>query len=550
MRFWPNPGLVLTCWLAIAGPVLVSRGATPATEGSSSGPKSAAVVAAKVDELIAAELQLPPEALVSTDDETLVRRLTLDLVGRPPSADEVTAYTLDPAADKCQRTVATLLADPAYGENWGRYWRDVMLYRRTDDRAFLAAQSAVDYLGDQFNADARWDTIARELITARGSLQDDGRTILLAAQWGEAVDVAAEVSRVFLGVQIQCAQCHDHKTDRWKREQFHELAAFFPRVTVRRALGEGNPRTFEVVSVERPKKRKKDSPGGEYYMPDLDDPSAEGTLIQPAFFATGKSLPTGTSDAERRGALAEWMTSTSSRWFAKAYVNRIWGELTGLGFYEPLDDLGPERPCLAPETLDYLAEEFIRHQYRVKWLAETITHTKYYRRDRSVPVSSASHLVEANCPQRLRSDQLFDALVSALGVNEAAVERDRRGDAGPRGQLRSPRAQFMQVFGFDPSTPRDEISGSIAQALALMNLPAVQKLISAGPTSPLGQLLASTNDDEQVIVELYLRCLAREPSADEIRVARDYLAQVAERGEAFEDLLWALVNSTEFLHRR
>src|SRR5262249_9266542 len=148
------------------------------------------------------------------------------------------------------------------------------------------------------------------------------------------------------------------KTDRWKREQFHQLAAFFPRVTVRPQ--QEPQRTFLVVGVnfERPGRRGNQRPGGkmEHYMPDLKDPSAKGTRMNPVFFATGQKLEPGTSDTERRETIARWITAPKNEWFAKAFVNRIWAELVGEGFYEPIDDLGPDKDCTAPQTMTLLAK--------------------------------------------------------------------------------------------------------------------------------------------------------------------------------------------------
>ncbi|MCA8917431.1 MAG: DUF1549 domain-containing protein, partial [Planctomycetes bacterium] len=189
------------------------------------------------------------------------------------------------------------LDDERYGVNWARYWRDAILYRRNDERALLASRSAVDWLSDQLNANVGWDETARALVTASGSIAEHGETVLLAAQWGNTEDTTSEVSRVLMGVQIQCAQCHDHKTDRWQRNEFHELAAFFPRVRLRAIRADGKRRGFEVVAFDRapaanaqannPQRRV------EHRMPDLDNPEAAGELMTPKFFLTGASIPTG-----------------------------------------------------------------------------------------------------------------------------------------------------------------------------------------------------------------------------------------------------------------
>lgn len=545
------------CAISARWAILIVVLVVPAASASAV-PLDASAVAERVDALLAEETGSKP--VDPTDDETFLRRIYLDIVGELPTPAEISRFALDPAADKRAKIVEHLLADPRYGENWGRYWRDVILYRRTDERALFASESAARYLTEQFNQGASWQKIARELITAEGSIGEDGRTVLLAAQWGQTPETAAEVCRVLMGVQIQCAQCHDHKTDRWKREQFHELAAFFPRVTIRPIREDGKRLGFELTgrdaqaSPERKKKLKqKVVKRLEHYMPDIDDPAAEGTLMQPVFFQNKRQLPPGTTDEERRETLARWMTDKDNPWFAKALVNRVWAEMIGEGLYEPIDDLGPDKTCAAPKTMSLLANQFLAHDYDLKWLVKSIAATKVYASESRPRRNANQKPYEATCPQPLRADQLFNTLASALGVEERepvpAVDRPL-GKAAAR--LRSPRAQFGATFGFDPSLPRDELSGSIDQALLLMNGPAINRAITArgdADSTMLARLLDEIKDDDALVTELYLRTLAREPKERERKTCQEYLTEAPNRREAFEDLLWALVNSTEFLYR-
>ena len=530
--------------------------------GGASAAPNPYTAAAKVDELLVKEI--PPTAddgdkkaddaaWAPSDDETYLRRVALDITGRSPTPEEITAFVLDPSPAKRHRIIDKLLERTSYGENWARYWRDVILSRRSDERSLFVAPALVSYLTEQFNRDTSWDTIARAFITATGDISSNGATAIFMAQLADPANVTAEMSRIFLGVQIQCAQCHDHRTDRWKREQFHELAAFFPRVAIRRDGAGGGPPSFRVVSLDRgggpraPGVQEKVTP--EHYMPDLEDPTAQGKLMQPVFFATGQKLPRGKSDKERRGTLADWMTNAGGqRWFAKALVNRLWGELVGRGFFDPIDDLGPDRQPTAPQTLEYLADQFVASGYDVKWLFRAIVSTEAYgRAGRSRHDADASP-VACSCPQRLRADQLYDALASTLGLPED--NRPPR-DGRPRRYLDGPRGSVLRTFGFDPSAPRDELGGSIPQALMLMNSPEVNRSINGrrGDTM-LGKLLAETKDDEAVVTELYLRSLAREPSPAELQTCLDHVRTVGNRSAAHEDILWSLVNSTEFLHRK
>lgn len=518
-------------------------------------PQPAHAAAGEVDRLLTEEVfqHLPAGQSLApvTGDEAFLRRAYIDLVGEPPAPGEITAFCLDPSADKRAKVVERLLADERFGRNWGRYWRDVILYRRSADQALFAARSLETYLIDQFNQQPRWNEIAREFLVAQGNVYDNGQTGLFMAHLAEPVEVAAETSRIFLGIQIQCAQCHDHPTDRWKRQQFHEFVAFFPRASLRRRPTQ--PPTFELTSLDvGPQMRRPGMMTGrgslEHYMPDLKDPTGQGALMAPVFFATGEHLATGATDSERRNTLADWLTAPSNPWFARAFVNRLWAELVGEGFYEPIDDLGPDRQAAAPQTLDYFCQQFVSHGYDVKWLMQTIVTTAAYQREsrpRRLPDQAP---FAANVAFRMRADQLFDAISLALGVN---FDPPRQNIAGPAAIFRGgPRQQFAQQFGYDPSVRRDEITSTIPQTLMMMNSPLIAPRFSARqPASVLAKLLAGGQDDEAIAVELYLRCLAREPNDAELAVCLDHVKSATARGDAFEDIFWSLVNSQEFLYR-
>jgi hypothetical protein len=515
-------------------------------------------VSEQVDRLLAQEIflkQTNADLAPIVDDEAFLRRVSLDLVGELPTPSEVTLFLLDPAKDKRAKLVDRLLADSRFGRNWGRYWRDVIMYRRIEDRALLASRPLEEFLTEQLNRNVGWDRIAQQFIEAKGIPQEAGQTALIFGQGADPNDVAAETSRIFLGISIQCAQCHDHPTDRWKREQFHEFVAFFPRTQLRPILSEGRVRGFEIASFDvaprfRPPQAAMNPGRGalEHYMPDLKNPKSEGKLMTPVFFATGRKLATGKTDNERRSTLADWLTSREDSWFAKAFVNRIWAEMVGEGFYEPVDDLGPDRPCSAPQTIAYLAGEFSSHEYDIKWLYRTVLATDAYQRQSRARRLPDQAPFTANCPQRLRGDQLYNVLMGALGFDPSSAPS---GPTGYGGRFAgSPRFTFNTVFGFDPSQRRDEVSGSIPQALVLMNSRQVGQAINArDKNSSLGKLLADSTDNEEVVVELYLRCLARQPKSDEVTACLDYVGKTGDRVEAFEDILWALINRTEFLQR-
>ena len=566
--------------------------------------------ARRVDEIIAVEIAksgAEPPALVG--DEEFLRRATLSITGKLPTPEELTAFVLDPDNGKRRLVVDELLASPAYSRNWARYWKEAVLSRAQDQRVRLVARGLEEWLAEQFASDAGWGKTVGELLTATGDVSENGQTGLIFSQMAQPVELAAESARLFLGIQIQCAQCHDHPYDSWSREQFHELAAFFPRMRVQRTPGDGtrsfsvvsfnprvspqlarsgggpfggNPERFlerydrdgdgkiafselsrrerpilrvltradrnrdKVVTLQELKSLRRPQTGrgrGEHFMPDLANPEAAGKLMQPVFFLGDRSPGELVDDAERRGALAEFFTTPENPWFARAFVNRIWAELLGRGFVEPVDDMGPEREVEMGEALDLLADGFTRSGYRPRWLFRTLAATQAFQRQGEARGARKSvSPFAAVCYVRMTADQILDALEGALGI-----EADGGPAAGRRyrgfGNLRS---RFGLLFGRDPSTPPDDVAGTIPQALFLMNSPTVNQSIRAGL---IRDLLSRFQTDDDVVAELYLRTLARWPRKKEIAVCREYLEDASSREEALEDILWCLINSTEFLTR-
>jgi hypothetical protein len=291
----------------------------------------------------------------------------------------------------------------------------------------------------------------------------------------------------------------------------------------------------------------------EYYMPDLNDPQSKGTRFDPVFFLNGAKPGVGLSDLDRRQQLARYLTSPDEPWFARALVNRIWAQLIGEGFYMPVDDLGPDRTASHPEALEALRLGFTASGYDLHWLFKAIANTQAYQRQiRHRDPQQTVPAFASVTPVRLRADQLYDALTRALGEELGARFRGMARGMGGMGGMgnRSPRGQFAQLFGFDPSTAPDELSGTLPQALFLMNSPGISSQIRASGGTQLAALLQKFSNNDDVVQELYLLVHSREPSAKELDICRDYLKTVPNRQQAFEDILWSLVNSTEFQTKR
>lgn len=496
---------------------------------------------AGLDELLATKLgSLAGDAARNggrISDDQFVRRVYLDVVGRLPAPADIEDYVKSRDLDKKARLVDKLLAMPQYGTNWARYWRDVARYRATEgaDRPSPFGEEA--WLAEHLNRNTPWDSIAAAMIRAQGLSTENPAGFLLALHRGEPAEAAGEIARIFLGTQINCAQCHDHPTDTWKRDQFHEFASFVGKTAVRLRpdLREKTGARVVIEIGEAP-------PRKQYRKPDLNNPSALGKLVQPVFL-TGQAIPLETTDAQRRQALATWVTSRRNPLFAKAFVNRIWAELVGQGFTNPVDDLGAHREVALPEVFEPLGKSFAASGYDIKALFRLILNSRFYDRQFHEAAGDLSEeaIFAGIRPTRLSADQIFDSIDWVLGGAD---------DGRPNLPFRpSNRGGIQQVFGFDPSIDRAELEGSIPQALALMNHPTLNARIDAGrPGTLLHKLLATRHSDKEVVTMLYLRVLARKPTGGEVSACLAHVRQVGERAGAFEDILWALLNTTEFLN--
>ncbi|MFK7821980.1 MAG: DUF1549 domain-containing protein [Planctomycetaceae bacterium] len=595
---------------------------SPVSAGSGS---EARTVAGRVDAILerdakAADVQQSP----LVDDIDFLRRVSLDLTGTVPTPAQITLFKLSPRETKRSDLIDKLLQSDSYARNWTAYWRDVIYRRATNMRAPISRPTFEKWMNEQFSENTSWDSIVTELLTASGHVQSNGATGMIFAHEGQPEEIAAEASRIFLGIQIQCANCHDHPWDDWKREQFHELTAYFPRINLRRERTDGKqvadwyvesfdrersqrrkPSEFllkrldrnrdglltkaelgrmprggerltknfdrllsyadknsdgklsikEFATAERP---TNDNPGRgntEHYMPDLSDPASKGTLIQPAFFATGSKSRRGLNDADRRDELASLMTSKSNPWFSRAFVNRMWAQLLGEGFYTPIDDMGPARSAQHEEAMEVLAGEFSQSGYDIKWLLRTITNTRAYQRQlRTEDDRVDGDAFAATSPMRLRGDQVYDALTSVLGGGQGRAGRRRSGGSmmmSSRGYgRRSPRNQMNSLFGFDPSTPQEDLKGSIPQALFMMNSSLLRTATQAEGFTKLAQILRQHRSDEKALTALYLLVLGREPGENEVGICIEHIGNADSRGAGFEDVMWSLLNSAEFVSRR
>jgi hypothetical protein len=327
----------------------------------------------------------------------------------------------------------------------------------------------------------------------------------------------------------------------WKREQFHQLAAYYARLRDRFTFENKKITGVRLTSI----------PFGEHKMAEGDNRKG-GKTINPRFL-DGKGLSGRLDDKSRRRALADAVTSKDNPWFAAAFVNRVWGELMGQAFYMPIDDMGPQKEAVFPTVLPRLAASFRGTNYDTKAFLRSVLNSEAYQRQVRFGSAPDEHLMFAGSyPSRLRADALWNSLVGVLGQVGAGGAGGFRGK-GPafgRGGFGGFEGQFKAEFTFDPSSRPEDVEGSIAQALMLMNSKAVNDKIKANPGNLVAQVLKQTGKSEDAVRQLYVRTLSRAPSERELRRCLDHISATTTRAEALEDILWALLNSAEFQTKR
>jgi hypothetical protein len=524
------------CLSLVSLALLALPAALPAGE-----PKPSAATAARVDALLLHDLPPGTRPPAVADDATFLRRVTLDLTGKLPDPDALHRFAADPSPDKRAKVIDALLEADAYAVNWGRYWRDTLTYHTPASANYLRWKLFDDWWTAQLRRNRPWNEVVTTLLTASGVNDELAPVNFLTALYGNPGEIAATTSRVFLGVQIQCAECHNAKAEPWKREQFHEFAAFFGRARIiqhKDVEGRGTPYAIESRA------------DGQYQMTDKKDPSR--MIPMAPRFLTGEGLGLDSDDARRRQLLAKLITDPKNPWFAKCHVNRVWTALLGWGFYPTVTDLGADaEPARHKEVLELLAKGWVESGYDEKWLFRTVARTEAYQR-RSPDSPPSSEPPPAVCPVRLRPEQVFEALQRALGFdeNDKSIPAPAPG-SGPALQRHTGlRHMVYQAFKENPSTPAEETHGTIPQALLMMNSSLVHLYTSAQGKTLLADLLAKGKGDEEIVATLYERVLARKPTVEELATCRKYVGQVSDRKEAIEDVLWALVNSTEFLLKK
>lgn len=511
----------------------------------------------ELDNLVnAAQRQDKVVRVGGVSDDLFVRRVYLDLTGRLPGVKDVLSFQTNSDPDKKAKLIDQLLAGDDFARHQARFWRDVMLSKATNAQPFVKfpREAALEvWLIEQFKTNKSWAEIARALITSEGMLTPtkpreggDAALLLAHAQTDGPIERTNDVSRIFLGINLSCAQCHDHPDEVWKRQQFHEMAAFFGKLGERVKIDQTTtPPTFETTLGSRP--------FGEYRMPDQDD-SKKFYPVSARFLLDGTGPGRFASDKVRRTALADKVTSKDNYYFAAAFVNRVWGQLLGQTFVA-VDSMGPMTSPIYGEVLMRLADSFRAENHDIKSVYRVIANSSLYQSRMKMGDSPTEHVkFTGTYPTRLRPEALWMALNQALGPifdgPPFLMGRPGAGMGPPRFGRQGLAGVFKETFGFDPSSKPEDVEGTVPQALLLMNNRTINAQMKATGNTTLARILKMQSDNARAVDALYLQVMGRHATANEKKVCLEHIASLGERSAAFEDLLWSLLNSAEFRTKR
>ncbi|TWU01658.1 DUF1549 and DUF1553 domain-containing protein [Neorhodopirellula pilleata] len=482
------------------------------------------------------------EPVPQASDLQLLRRAYLDLAGRTPTVTEVREYLNNTSDDRYQRLIERLLDSPDHASQMAAVWRSFLIPEGVDLDALGGREAFEKWLSEQFAADEPYDQIVRKLLLAEGRLSRSGPLLFYSALKLNADQLAARTSRVFLGMRLECAQCHDHPFEPWTQKDFWSYAAFFAQISRPKGDLESVSTLMRVQDVDR----------GEVMLPDTE------VVIQPRFL--GQSAAEQQDDASaaddlspRRQRLANWLTGPDNPYFARATVNRVWSHMFGRGIVDPVDDFGDNNHPVSPELLDTLASQFIESEFDLKTLIRTIALSKAYQLSSSSDragesVADTAKRLEMFAQMNVKTltaEQLYDciAVATLLDPQNASTSQyvlTRFGN--------SEREQFLQQFA-SPSTSRSEYLAGIPQALMLMNGSLIAQATGEGSSGLIESLDAPFFTDAQRIDVLFMATLSRPARPDEMKLVAEFLpagATASQRRSGLADLLWALINSSEF----
>ncbi|MGC8638382.1 MAG: DUF1549 domain-containing protein [Isosphaeraceae bacterium] len=472
----------------------------------------------RIDELVAAKwkrMKIIPSGVCS--DADYLRRIYLDLTGLPPTADDVRAFLVDHHESKVKRqeVVDRLIGSPDYVDYWTNKWADLLQV----NRKFLGVEGAMalrNWIRSQIAANTPYDTFVRSIVTASGSNKVNPPAAYFKVL-REPAAIMENTTQLFLGVRFNCNKCHDHPFERWTQDQYYQTAAFFAQVGLKGDPASGG-RTVGGTDVEAPKplfEMVADTGSGEMIHDRTKQVAAPKLPFKCSYEKPSGKVP-------RRSELAAWLTSKDNPYFARSYVNRLWGYLFGVGIIEPLDDIRAGNPPTNPELLDYLTEEFVRSGFNVRHIVRLICTSRTYQLSVDTNKWNADDKVNYShaIARRLPAEVLLDAVYRVTGTRSRfpGVLEGTRAAALPDSGVELP-SGFLTTFGRparESACECERTSGmQLGPVMALVSGPTLGDAI-ADPNNDLTRLVSGEKDDARLIDNLFIRILNRPARPDEI----------------------------------
>ncbi|MDB5356254.1 MAG: hypothetical protein JWN24_2707 [Phycisphaerales bacterium] len=497
-----------------------------------------------IDELVFKKLKevgMPASEICS--DVTFVRRVTFDIAGRMPTPEEAVQFVADNDPAKRDKLIDTLLAGTDYADYFANKWAALLRNKRTQPTYARGTFEFHDWVRDGLLANKPYDQFVREVITATGDV-DDNPAVGWYRQVKEPNQQLEDVAQLFMGMRLQCAQCHHHPFEKWSQQDYYQFSAFFSRVGRKGNAQAGDDIIFHRRGV----------------------PSATNTKTRQSVKPAGLGEPPMDVSAEQdpRVLLADWMTRKENPFFARSLVNRYWKHFFGRGIVDPEDDMRETNPPTNPELLDALAKHFTDSNYDLKELVRTICRSHTYQLDSAPNEYNAidKQNFSRYYPRRVPAEVLLDSVDVVAGIPSRfdGMPAGTRAIQLPDNSFNSS-SYFLQVFGRPDSSSACECERSqepsLAQSLHLLNAKDIHEKLAA-PGGRAAKLAAdNTRSDEDKVRELYRLAFSRDPDVSEIAAAVGYIERSTVKGDAkenaakkkqaaYEDVIWALINTKEF----
>jgi len=488
-------------------------------------------------------------------DAEFVRRIYLDLLGIVPTFEEALAFLDDQSSDKRDQLIARLLADPRFGLHQSDVWDMVYFGRHPPGYGTRERDGFQNWLRNQFNENVPYNVWTRAILRAEGNTVEDGPPMFYVQYRNAPEDATQAVTQKFLGVQLQCARCHDHPFDKWSQLDFYGTAAFLARLQVvdvgkkeklsAYVIGEKN---LGEVLFSGPASQQEPGKKGEPVKPKflggdpLEEPELPADFKEDRNFPNGKMPPAPTFS--RKDALADWITRPDNPYFARAAANRIWAQFMGKGIVQPVDNLSPANPPSHPELLDALARSLVEHNFDLKWFIGEIVSSRTYQLSSSGPGSEAMPLWYERARYRpLSAEELLESWVRAAGYDKVMEATGQ----SPESRLRIKGITWdylRNAFG-EPNDGVGNFQGGLHEHLYLNN-GQVRQLISDRPGSLHDTLTKTESPWEERVERLFIQTLSRRPTPEETGKFVTFLNTEDDQRGRLHDAIWTLMTCSEF----